>query len=756
VTSSRVAIAVALCMTADALCQAAPYPPSPVIASLTWHWETHRTAAPGSDLWPVTWGPDDNLYLAWGDGGGFGGTNSDARVSMGFARIEGPPEQFTATNINGGKDCESPASFPDRGKTGSLLSVGGVLYARLNMQNGEYPDVDHSLIWSEDLGRTWHMTDWVWPKGEGNFKPSSFLNFGRDYSGVPEHLGGYVYVYGSRQGDSGRVYLARVPRDRMGERDAYEFLSGLDEDYQPQWSTDPGDLYPVFEDPRGAGASVNYDPALKRYLLACYHGGPGCLGVFDAPNPWGPWTTVAYYEDWGNMGSEGEGLTCNFPQKWMSEDGLTLWCVFSVYGDGAKRGIRAHDCFNLVKATLSLHSTANADYTAGAARPAQPRQSASGTPRTPVISFTRRSLETQGETNTGFVALADIDRDGVVDIVSGLQWFSGASLSRHALCPPDATSAIDIGKTVPYDLDNDGDLDLIANRRPQELFWLENPGPPYTVTWQKHHITNSVKYPELLVFADVDGDGRDEMVGSDDGPGFGLRVYELPDDPRDPEAWSWETIDASPLHGLGIGDLNGDGRPDIVSDFVWFEHGAGGDWHRHALPCPDTTPKKRMAMQIKVCDVDGDGDEDIIMTRAHEYGALWLESSGGRLPEFTPHEILPGELPSQLHGVAYGDIDGDGDTDIFAGKCRYRHGDVGEDDPLDVFWLELRRGAEGVSWVKHQLATDLSMGFGPVIGDVDHDGDADLLMRGLGLGGSYVIGERQTNVTIFLQERRSR
>ncbi len=755
-TSSRVAIAVALCMTADALCQAAPYPPSPVIASLTWHWETHRTAAPGSDLWPVTWGPDDNLYLAWGDGGGFGGTNSDARVSMGFARIEGPPEQFTATNINGGKDCESPASFPDRGKTGSLLSVGGVLYARLNMQNGEYPDVDHSLIWSEDLGRTWHMTDWVWPKGEGNFKPSSFLNFGRDYSGVPEHLGGYVYVYGSRQGDSGRVYLARVPRDRMGERDAYEFLSGLDEDYQPQWSTDPGDLYPVFEDPRGAGASVNYDPALKRYLLACYHGGPGCLGVFDAPNPWGPWTTVAYYEDWGNMGSEGEGLTCNFPQKWMSEDGLTLWCVFSVYGDGAKRGIRAHDCFNLVKATLSLHSTANADYTAGAARPAQPRQSASGTPRTPVISFTRRSLETQGETNTGFVALADIDRDGVVDIVSGLQWFSGASLSRHALCPPDATSAIDIGKTVPYDLDNDGDLDLIANRRPQELFWLENPGPPYTVTWQKHHITNSVKYPELLVFADVDGDGRDEMVGSDDGPGFGLRVYELPDDPRDPEAWSWETIDASPLHGLGIGDLNGDGRPDIVSDFVWFEHGAGGDWHRHALPCPDTTPKKRMAMQIKVCDVDGDGDEDIIMTRAHEYGALWLESSGGRLPEFTPHEILPGELPSQLHGVAYGDIDGDGDTDIFAGKCRYRHGDVGEDDPLDVFWLELRRGAEGVSWVKHQLATDLSMGFGPVIGDVDHDGDADLLMRGLGLGGSYVIGERQTNVTIFLQERRSR
>ena len=52
-----------------------PYPPSDVIQGMQWHWETHRTAAPGSDLWPVTWGPDGHLYTAWGDGGGFGGTS---------------------------------------------------------------------------------------------------------------------------------------------------------------------------------------------------------------------------------------------------------------------------------------------------------------------------------------------------------------------------------------------------------------------------------------------------------------------------------------------------------------------------------------------------------------------------------------------------------------------------------------------------------------------------------------------------------
>jgi len=340
-------------LTAAAVGAEPPYPPSPVIESVTWHWETHRTAAPGSDLWPVTWGPDDDLYAAWGDGGGFGGTNSDGRVSMGFARIEGPPENFTATNVNGGKNAENEASFPAKGKTGSILFVDGVLYVRLNLQNGTWPNVDHGLAWSEDLGKTWHTTPWVWPKGEGNFTPTSFLNFGKDCTGVPPHLGDYVFMYGWLQGESGRVYLARVPRDRMRDRVAYEFLSGFNVNRVPQWSKDVTKLHPVFVDSNGGGGSVNYDPALKRYYLAGFHnGGPACLGVFDAPEPWGPWTTVAYCSDWGNMGAEGHGLTCNFPQKWMSADGLTMWCVFSVYGEGAKMGVKGHDCLNLVKMTL--------------------------------------------------------------------------------------------------------------------------------------------------------------------------------------------------------------------------------------------------------------------------------------------------------------------------------------------------------------------------------------------------------------------
>jgi len=336
-----------------------PYPPSPVIAGITWHWDTHRKAAPGSDLWPVTWGADGHVYTAWGDGGGFGGTNSDGRSSMGFARIEGPPERFKGVNINGGKNPLHPASFPKRGKTGGILAVGTRLYARLNLQNGKWPNVDHSLAWSDDDGATWKQTDWVFPRGEGSFKPSRFLNFGRGYGGVPKHLAGYVYLYGFKQqrggwGSDGSTYLGRVAVARMLDRAAYEFFAGLS-DGRPVWSPHVARLRPVFTDPRGATpGTVAYVPALKRYLLTSFHTGPAQLGVFDAPEPWGPWTTVAYDEHWGGMGAEGHGLNCDFPAKWMSADGLTLWCVFSVYGPGAKRGAKAHDCFNLVKATLTL------------------------------------------------------------------------------------------------------------------------------------------------------------------------------------------------------------------------------------------------------------------------------------------------------------------------------------------------------------------------------------------------------------------
>lgn len=337
---------------------AIPYPRSAVIKAITWHWETYTNAALGSDLWPVTWGADEHLYTAWGDGGGFGGSDTDSRVAMGFGRIEGTPPHWRGINVNGGKNPEHPASFPRKGKTAGLACVDGVLYAAINLQDGPWPYVRHVLAWSTNVGATWSQANWTWPNRPGSFQPATFLNFEKDYDGVPDALKGYVYIYGpkipGRNELTEKLFLARVPRGRIREAAAYEFFSGIETNGGPGWSAEAGAAQAVFTDPHGVSpGSAVYDTPLNRYLLACFHAGPGQLGVFEAPTPWGPWDTVDYEEAWGGMGTKGEGLTCSFPRKWMSADGLTLWTIFSVYGEGGKKGVHAHDRFNLLKATLN-------------------------------------------------------------------------------------------------------------------------------------------------------------------------------------------------------------------------------------------------------------------------------------------------------------------------------------------------------------------------------------------------------------------
>lgn len=326
----------------------APYPTSPVIRDITWHADSLQSAAPGSDLWPVTWGPDDQIYASWGDGGGFGGTNSDGRVAMGFARIEGPPEKFVAVNVNGGKNALHPASFPDKGKTGGIVFVDGVLYAWLNRQDGPWPNVNQALIWSEDRGATWKEASWQWPKGEGNFKANTFLQFGKDYAGARDD---YVYFYGRNETPSAKGtngYMGRVQRTKLQSRDAYEFFAGLDAEGKPTWSPDVNERKPHFTDPNCVeGIQVVYDPGIKRYLLTAHRGDQGTLGVFDAPEPWGPWTTVGYYDNWLELKGTGikrQMLYINIATKWIPDDGKTLWVIFT----------GGQDRFKLVKATLRL------------------------------------------------------------------------------------------------------------------------------------------------------------------------------------------------------------------------------------------------------------------------------------------------------------------------------------------------------------------------------------------------------------------
>jgi len=185
------------------------------------------------------------------------------------------------------------------------------------------------LACSPDHGKTWTWADWRFTE---SFGFPTFLNFGRDYSGARDD---YVYVY-SFDSDSAykaadRVVLARVPRDHIRERAAYEFLGNAVEDDAPRWTADIARRGAVFANPgRCYRFAVTYNAGMKRYLLCQIIPGKdtrfaGGFGIYDAPEPWGPWTTVYYTEEW----DVGPGEMCSLPTKWMSEDGTTAYLLFS-------------------------------------------------------------------------------------------------------------------------------------------------------------------------------------------------------------------------------------------------------------------------------------------------------------------------------------------------------------------------------------------------------------------------------------------
>ncbi|MBA2564122.1 MAG: DUF4185 domain-containing protein [Gemmatimonadetes bacterium] len=313
---------------------------------MSWDFPSALRVAPGSDLWPVTWGPDDALYTSWGDGGGFGGTDGEARVSLGFARITGPPEAFVATNLWGGKDAERPATFA--GKATGLLSVGGTLYAWINLQDGDIPA--RRLAWSTDLGRSWQLGSWSFPGARGALYLATFLNFGRDYAGARD---GFVYAYGKRYSDAGdpftdpRNFLARVPRGSVRERGAYEFFAGFDAARAPTWTRVERNARSILTDTaRTKAFSVVHVSPIGRYVGTTSRGNSvGKLSIHEAAEPWGPWISVVAYDNWGGFG-DGEGLLYSIPTKWIGGDGTTLWMIFSSTG--------AFDSFNLVRGTLTL------------------------------------------------------------------------------------------------------------------------------------------------------------------------------------------------------------------------------------------------------------------------------------------------------------------------------------------------------------------------------------------------------------------
>ena len=317
-----------------------PVPDSPVITSITFSGRLAQEAT-GSDNWPLTWADDDNLYTAYGDGWGFDPKIS-TKLSLGFVKVNGGPTNFAGTNIRSpmGEDTGGGASGK---KASGMLMVDGTLY--MWVRNANKNGRQCQLAWSTDYAKTWQWSDWKFTE----LGYCAFLNFGKNYAGSRDN---YVYVYSPNTdhayNESNETVLTRVPENSIKNRNAYEFFSGTPN--SPQWSSNISNRKSILTYPGGMNRlDVTYNPGINRYLMTnrsrAQAAGENQLSIFDAPEPWGPWTLV-YYDPNAGTGNRGWGEVAHIPSKWISSDGKTFYIVYA--GD---------DSFSVKRAVITTGST---------------------------------------------------------------------------------------------------------------------------------------------------------------------------------------------------------------------------------------------------------------------------------------------------------------------------------------------------------------------------------------------------------------
>ncbi len=352
------------------------------------------------------------------------------------------------------------------------------------------------------------------------------------------------------------------------------------------------------------------------------------------------------------------------------------------------------------------------------------------------ITFKKAVLDTVFRSEG--VAVGDFNRDGKADIAAGTVWYESPDwkmrLTGDKAPEYDPMSYSHAFQTFADDLNGDGWTDLIVVDWPGAMtWWLENPKQA-NASW-KQHVLTPVTNNESPQFVDVDGDGKCDLLAAYspdpakyDGPdrrmGFMTRT-------ADPFAeWKIHAVSAAAApsttrysHGIGAGDINGDGRKDILCKAGWWEAPAQkteGEWTFHAAPLGED------CAQMYAFDIDGDGDNDVLSTAAHKVGMWW-------------HEQLPGEKWqthliddsfTQTHALCIADINGDGLTDFVTGKRWWAHGpkgDINPGDPAVLFWFELKREGGKPSWTPHQIDHDSGVGTQFEVADVNSDGLLDVV-----------------------------
>lgn len=366
-----------------------------------------------------------------------------------------------------------------------------------------------------------------------------------------------------------------------------------------------------------------------------------------------------------------------------------------------------------------------------------------------MTEITWRKIVLDREFRSEGVAVADVNRDGKPDVLVGNLWYEAPNWTPHWITAEKKFDGehgySDAFLVFAADVNHDGWPDEIVIGFPGEkAVWRENPkGAPGP--WKEHVIWRSACNESPGFYRLIPG-ARPVLVFPFDESQWAW--YEPGPDPT--QEWTCHLISepkaphsARFAHGMGVGDINRDGRPDVITPKGWFEAPPDprtGPWKWHPADLgPDCA-------QMYVYDVNGDGLPDVISSSSHNIGVWWYEQKkGANGPEFEQHVI--DNTFSQSHSMVMADINKDGLMDIVTGKRFWAHGphgDVNPGDPAVIYWYELKRDHGKVEWLRHEIDNDSGVGTQFTVADVNRDGLPD------------VVTSNKKGVYLFLQERRER